>query len=239
MASRLGLTALAGAADRGHEPDVPASSWNTVSSVPQALYGAAGVSNGTYAYAAGGYAGGTTLDTFYRYNPVNERWETLLPAMPGAAGRASAVYYPTGNKIYVFGGEDPTGAYSNATRIFDVTTSTWSSGANMPGPRASMAAGYNSADGRIYLVGGYTSDDPSSAQTTTWEYNPATNAFITTRAPIPHPVGGCRIGCHRRPSLRGRRAECGGCDRSRLGLQRRREHLDGQGRHAGPDERRW
>ena len=107
--------------------------------MPQDVYGAAGVSNGTYAYAAGGYSlsTGTTLDTFYRYNPVNERWETLLPPMPAAVAMASAVYYPTTNKIYVFGGEDPnTGVVSNATRVFDITTSTWSSAANMPGPRA-------------------------------------------------------------------------------------------------------
>ena len=63
----------------------------------------------------------------------------------------------------------------------------------MPASRASMASGYNSADGRIYLVGGYSGDEPSSAQTTAWAYNPATNTF-STLAPIPHPVGGAASG---------------------------------------------
>ena len=54
--------------------------------MPQPLYGAAAASNGIYSYAAGGIdAGGATLDTFYRYNPVNERWDTYPPPMPAAA----------------------------------------------------------------------------------------------------------------------------------------------------------
>ena len=161
--------------------------------MPQDLYGAAGASNGTYAYAAGGYSD-TTLDTFYRYNPVNERWDTYPPPMPAAVAMASAVYYPTTNSIYVFGGKDvDTGEVSAATRVFDITANTWTSVASMPEPRASMAAGYNSANGRIYLVGGYSGDDPSSAETTAWEFNPANNMF-STRAPIPQAVGGAAAG---------------------------------------------
>ena len=96
--------------------------------------------------------------------------------------------------IYVFGGKDvDTGEVSAATRVFDITANTWTSAASMPEPRASMAAGYNSANGRIYLVGGYSGDDPSSAETTAWEYNPANNMF-STRAPIPHAVGGAAAG---------------------------------------------
>src|SRR5712691_3118365 len=201
----LGLSALAGAAQpqsvrssdlQGQMPGLPASSWSVVASMPQDLYGAAAASNGTYAYAAGGYSisSGTALDTFYRYNPVNERWETLLPPMPAAEAMASAVYYPTTNKIYVFGGFDPnTSAFTNAANVFDLSTSTWSSAANMPGPRAFMASGYNTANGKIYLVGGYNGDVPASAQATTWEYDPGANTF-TPRAPIPHAVGGAASG---------------------------------------------
>jgi hypothetical protein len=95
--------------------------------MPQDIYGAAATSNGVFSYALGGYSTstGTTLDTFYRYNPVNERWETR-PAMPDAVAMASAVYYPTSDRIYVFGGFDPnTGTFSNATRVFDLATGTW------------------------------------------------------------------------------------------------------------------
>ena len=193
---RRGRASTAGTRDlRGATAAGPDSTWNVVASMPQPLYGAAGASNGTYAYAAGGIdVGGATLDTFYRYNPVNERWDTYPPPMPAAEAKASAVYYPATNSIYVFGGvNSSTDVVTDATRVFDITANTWSSAANMPGPRHSMAAGYDSANQRMYLVGGYDTADPASAQTTVWEYNPAANTF-TTRAPIPHAVGGAASG---------------------------------------------
>src|SRR6476659_3398159 len=104
----LGLSAFAGAAENQSPAAVhPETDWSLVTSMPQPLHGAAGASNGTYSYAAGGVdAGGATLDTFYRYNPVNERWDTYPPPMPVALEGASAVYYPTTNSIYVFGGKN-------------------------------------------------------------------------------------------------------------------------------------
>src|SRR6187401_3418709 len=186
----LGLSALASAA----EPQQTASSWVIVTPLPQDLQGAAAASNGTYAYAAGGYSlgSGMTLDTFYRYNPVNERWDTYPPPMPAAVQSASAVYYPATNSIYVFGGVN-LGVFSNATRVFDIAANTWSSAANMPAPRAAMASGYDSATGTIYLVGDDGETVPSSAKTTVWAYNPANNTF-STRAPLPHAVGGAAAG---------------------------------------------
>ena len=188
----LGLSAFAGAAERqGPAAARPDTNWSLVASMPQPLHGAAGASNGIYSYAAGGVdAGGATLDTFYRYNPVNERWDTYPPPMPVALEGASAVYYPTTNSIYVFGGKNG-GTFSNGTRVFDITGNTWASAANMPAPRAFMASGYNSANGRIYLVGGETS---TGAQQSTWEYNPGANTFTTNRAQIPQPVAGSASG---------------------------------------------
>ena len=188
----VGPSSGAGASGR---PVMPSSNWSVVASMPQDIYGAATASNGVFSYALGGYSTstGTTLDTFYRYNPVNERWETRL-AMPAAVAMASAVYVPTSDRIYVFGGFDPnTSVFSDATRVFDLATGTWDTAANMPAPRAFMASGYNTANGKIYLVGGNDSADPASAKATTWEYDPAADTF-TTRAPIPHAVGGSAFG---------------------------------------------
>ena len=128
--------------------------WSVVAPLPQTLSGRRGrLQRHLLATRRAASTDGTTLDTFYRYNPVNERWDTYPSAMPAAVSNASAVYYPTTNSIYVFGGQNGT-VFSNATRVFDITMNTWSSVANMPAPRASMAAGYNSANGRIYLAGG-------------------------------------------------------------------------------------
>jgi hypothetical protein len=169
--------------------------WQFVASMPVDVYGAAGASDGTYVYEAGGYSfsSGATLDVFNRYDPVANAW-TTLDSMPTGAFMASAVYYPATNKIYVFGGEDAlSGTNYNITRIYDVATSRWSTGANMPDVRSFMASGYNSANGKIYLVSGYNTGDVTSAQPNTWEYDPVADTF-TERAPIPHAVGGAASG---------------------------------------------
>ncbi len=171
------------------------SSWQFVASMPADFYGAAGASDGTYVYEAGGYSGsgGGTVDAFNRYDPVSDTWSAMR-SMPQAAFMASAVYYPPTNRVYVFGGEDAvSGTTYDITRIYDVSSNTWSTGANMPDVRSFMAAGYNSANGKIYLVGGYRDGDVTSAQPTTWEYDPAADTFAT-RAPIPHAIGGAAAG---------------------------------------------
>jgi hypothetical protein len=176
--------------------DVCPNPWQLVANMPQDLYGAAGASDGTYSYHAGGYSfsSGTTLNTLYRYDPVANSWTTLAPMTTAGAIMASAVYYPTTNVIYVFGGEDAvTGVNSNATRIYNIASNTWSAGANMPDVRSFMGSGYNSANGKIYLVSGYNTGFVDSAQPDTWEYDPVANTF-TSKLDFPHPAGGMASG---------------------------------------------
>ncbi|MFZ3374948.1 MAG: kelch repeat-containing protein [Chthoniobacterales bacterium] len=171
-------------------PAVCPNPWQNVASMPLDLYGAAGASNGTYSYNAGGYSfsSGNTLNVLNRYDPVANTWTSLAP-MPQSAIMASAVYYPTTNKIYVFGGEDAvSGVNYNLTQVYDVASNTWSMGANMPDVRSFMASGYNSANGKIYLIAGYNTGNVTSAQTQVWEYDPVANTF-TTRTPYPNANG--------------------------------------------------
>jgi hypothetical protein len=118
--------------------------------MPTDLYGAAGASNGTFFYAAGGYSfsSGQTLAVFNRFDPVANSW-TAMASMPQAAIMATAVYYPPTNKIYVFGGEDAAlGTNYNITRIYDIATNTWSTGANMPDVHSFAAGGTLGPQGR-------------------------------------------------------------------------------------------
>src|ERR1051325_6148533 len=166
--------------------------WQAVANMPQDLYGAAGASNGTFAYFAGGYSftSGQSLTSLYRYDPVANTWTTLAPVPGPGFIMASAAYYPTTNKIYVFGGEDAvSGTNYNTTRIYDIASNTWTTGANMPDVRSFMGSGYNSGNGKIYLVSGYNTGNVDSAQPDTWEYDPVANTF-TSKAPFPHPAGG-------------------------------------------------
>ena len=189
-------------------PPLRAGLSNNVAPMPSDTYGAASASDGTYAYEAGGYSFSQSgsVNTFYRYDPASDTWTTLAP-MGDAFSMGSAVYYPTTNKIYVFGGTDATtGAVNNLTRIYDIATDTWSSGANMPDVRAFMASGYNPDNGKIYLVSGYNTGDVTSAQPDVGirpgcEYvhaSPADSARSRR----------CSFRARQRPSVRGRRARC-------------------------------
>ncbi len=134
LTASLGVLTLAPAASTpAARPSAPASTWNVVASLPQALYGAAAAADPLYfAYLFGGYSTetGFAVDTAYRWNSVNERWEERAP-MADAVEGASAVYVPsdTDPRIYVFGGVDPsTDTTSTATRIYDVFANSWSTG---------------------------------------------------------------------------------------------------------------
>jgi len=114
--------------------------------------------------------------------------------MPDSNIMASGVYYPPANKLYVFGGEDPeSGQNFNTTRIYDVASDTWTTGAPMPDVRSFAASGYNPGNGKIYVVAGYNTGTVDSAQDTTWEYDPVADTW-TVKAPIPHAVGGPGFG---------------------------------------------
>jgi hypothetical protein len=188
--------------------------WTLVADMPLDLYGAAGASDGTFSYHAGGYSftAGNTLDVVNRYDPVANSWAAMAP-MPQAAIMAAAIYYPPTNKIYVFGGEDAVTAVNyNITRIYDVAANTWSTGAPMPDVRSFMASGYDPVNGKIYLVSGYNTGDVSSAQPDTWEYDPVADTF-TSRADFPHPAGGFASGV-----INGKLYVAGGRDAANLNI---------------------
>jgi N-acetylneuraminic acid mutarotase len=105
------------------------------------------------------------------------------------SSEASAVYSPINNKVYLFGGEDVGAAVvSNATRIYDIASNTWSAGATMPDVRAFMASGYFA--GKIYLIGGYSTGNVTPSFGQVWEYDPVTNTFNTSRLNMPATLGG-------------------------------------------------
>ena len=57
-----------------------------------------------------------------------------------------------------------------------------------------MASAYSPVTGKIYLVAGYSTGQVTSAQSQVWEYDPVANAFDSSRAPIPHALGGAGSG---------------------------------------------
>ena len=93
--------------------------------------------------------------------------------MPTAADGVGVVYSPINNKIYAFGGADDPGNGLTITRIYDVATGVWSSGAPIPLPR-NRFAGMGYYNGKIYLAGGSIDITYTNAVATLWEYDPGT-----------------------------------------------------------------
>ena len=134
---------------------------------PRAIdaYGAGAAGDGTNAYVGAGYSFSLSgyTDQFARFNPVANTW-TPLVAVPSTGEEIEFVYSPLNNKVYAFGGIDniSIGTAYNLTRIYDIATGTWSTGAPMPLGRQQMGSGYWA--GKIYLAGGYTDGFITTAQ---------------------------------------------------------------------------
>ena len=172
-------------------PPPPPPGWQTRAPMPADFYGGAMSSSASDAYIFGGYSftTGLTMGELYKFDPAANAWSTLAEGTPPAI-MAMAVYYPPTNKLYVFGGEDAVSAVNyDTTRIYDVASNTWSTGAAMPDVRSFAMSGYNPGNGKIYVASGYNTGTVDSAQPTTWEYDPVANSWAN-KAPIPHPVGG-------------------------------------------------
>ena len=169
--------------------------WTQAAPVTVDHYGGFMDSDGTVAYEGGGYSFsvGDNTNQFGKFNPSTNTWTPLAPVPDLFNAEASGVYAPNVNKLFVFGGDSPNaGTVVNTTRIYDIATNTWSTGAPMPDVRAFMASGY--FNGKIYLVGGYNTGnvDPSFGQV--WEYDPVANTFNTSRANMPATLGGPGFG---------------------------------------------
>src|SRR5258707_9136463 len=178
----------------GHRPtDLPLvpnlSPWTIVANYPLVSESVSVCSDGTLAYAVGGFDPGigSPTNAFNQYDPVADTW-TPLPNIPGAFYDAPSVYDPTTNSVYVLGGLDATFTPSNVVQIYDIAGGTWTTGAPMPGARYFASAAYYGGTDKIYVIAGF--DSTFLETSTTWEYDPVTDTWDTTRANTPIPLGG-------------------------------------------------
>ena len=185
--------------------------WTQAAPVAVDHYGGFMDSDGTFAYEGGGYSFsvGDNINEFGKFNPATNTWTPLAPVPDLNNGMASGVYAPNVNKLFVFGGSAfNTGTVVNTTRIYDIATNTWSTGAPMPDVRAFMASGY--FNGKIYLVGGYSTGSVTPA----FLFRPGSRSGCQhLRHEDPYEPAGdglrrCGLGGDQRSSVRGRRTRC-------------------------------
>jgi hypothetical protein len=99
--------------------------------------------------------------------------------LPQALGQGTTA--AGGGKVYVAGGFIGGTSVTNAFRIYDIATNTWSSGPNLPTAVGVEAAAGAFVNGKFYVMGG---DDFNNGLNTTYIYTVATNSW-TTGATLP------------------------------------------------------
>ena len=167
-----------------------------------------GAWDGQSVYVAGGRGTGgplppygvAILDTFERYNPSSDTWQTLDPLPTARAGLGVAA---VDGKVYAIGGRTggqgilKNGAVLDTVDIYDTGTGQWSTGPSMPTARSDFALAVSGTD--VYVVGGWDGTDSTggdlatvevlhTAGTPTWEILPAMPTART--APAATAIGG-------------------------------------------------
>jgi uncharacterized repeat protein (TIGR01451 family) len=134
-----------------------------------------GDSDALQVIASGG--GDTASVTATTSAAVVQGWQDYANTPAGRGTRAPSVVYWDG-KLYKIGGYGGTGAAQPWLDIYDITTNTWTQGADMPGARYWMdceAIDLTGTEPKIYCAGGYL----SSAQSTLYIYDINTNTWGT------------------------------------------------------------
>ncbi len=166
-----------------HVFDTATETWSTDGVIPVSRRrgGAAAVYYGGKIYIVGGNTNGHNggaVSWFDRFDPATGIWEEL-PDAPHARDHMQAAL--VGDKLVVVGGRQSTqpNPFINtvsATDIYDFTTGTWSSGADMPTDRAgamTVAVG-----GEVIVAGGEV-DQVAQALKTVEAYHVPTNNWRT------------------------------------------------------------
>eukprot|EP01043_Picozoa_sp_COSAG02_P009197 COSAG02_NODE_308_length_25072_cov_20.906925_11_plen_132_part_00 len=108
------------------------------------------------------------------------------PPMPTA--RRDLMVASTNTKIFVVGGQPSSGAPLDVLEIFDIETSTWSTGNPIPVPRTESSAGIIGS--RLVVAGGYRTYSPYDEDDMVQIYDVESDTWTTgspTLWPVTHP----------------------------------------------------
>jgi RNA polymerase sigma factor (sigma-70 family) len=160
------------------EYDPEADKWTKKTKMPTVRDGlGTSVVNGKI-YAIGGWKPMTEVPTVEEYDPIADEWVKKAD-MP--TGRWALSTSAVNGKIYAIGGRVGTGGDGvplSTVEEYDPATDTWTTKADMPTPRLSLATAV--VDGRIYVIGGWNNAELSSVEV----YDPATDTW-TKEADMP------------------------------------------------------
>ena len=170
--------------------DPATNTWHSLAPMPTGETHVGVASDGqNYIYVAGGYTFDpkTTYQTFgttnvFRYDIANNTWSNYVPLpAPRAAG---ALVYLDG-QLHFFDGVDPTRVGQTEHWVLTPAGSNpqWTTSTALPFSRNHMAGVV--LDGKIYAVGGQSTDDDSSTTADVLMWDPAKPSSWTAVASMP------------------------------------------------------
>ena len=158
------------------------AAWQSGPAQPPARYALqAALGTDNMLYIAGGQTADmvpTLYDQVSRYDYTTNTWSNVAP-LPVPLGQGSIG--ASNGKIYLAGGFIGGTNVTNALRIYDIASNTWTSGANIPTSPGVEAAAGAVVNGKFYVMGG---DDFTNGLNTTFIYDIATNTW-TMGATLP------------------------------------------------------
>jgi len=150
--------------------------WVLGRQLPEARTGLAAVAAGADLFViAGATDGGRLVSTTLQYAGGGGLDWRVRASKPTAVRDVAGVAVQ--GKIIVPGGCAADGRATGVVEIFDPRTDAWRTAAPLPAGRAVCGYGLAMLDGQVYLFGGRTDDDPSSATDAILRYDWSTDAW--------------------------------------------------------------
>jgi serine/threonine protein kinase/N-acetylneuraminic acid mutarotase len=162
--------------------------WAAKAAIPTPRGGAAVAALNGELYVATGFNESGSTDAFEVYDPATDKWSSKAP-VPTARAYAGAAGID--GKVYVFGGcgnnregnLDCRTSTTNVLEAYDSATNMWVSKTPMPTARSHMAS--TVIGGKLYVAGGRGPCPPCGVYNKLEVYDPATDTWDITRAPMP------------------------------------------------------
>jgi len=175
--------------------DPISNTWTVLAPMPTARAGAAAafIDDALFVIggrmATGGPCTGPALSVVERYDIKTNTWSTVA-SLPTHRSDLAAVRHE--GKIFVFGGCDGFGNFTNEVDEYRPRIDTWTLRTPMPTRRASLVAGQACGDD-VFAIGGFTGGPPLSVN----EVFDISDDSWSTAAPMPTPRGEAGVHSHR------------------------------------------
>ncbi|HEX5702865.1 MAG TPA: protein kinase [Pyrinomonadaceae bacterium] len=166
------------------EKAISPGTWSVKTPLDRPRAGAAVATLNGNLYVASGNDRSGAINELDEYDPATGKWTSRAP-IPTARTAAGAA--GINGKLYVFGGcthnSDCRIGTTNVLEVYDPTSNSWSVKSPMPTARSLMASAVIA--GKLYVAGGRGPCPPCSGYDKLEIYDPITDKWDTTKAPLP------------------------------------------------------